>query len=113
MCSVILSKRIHVAACGPFWTKFRTHMQIHLERVMGGKKFPVLPREHLGGFKGSEIDKCGKAAKQIGTKCFTHADSFRNEHRLNKIIPSRPQGEIWGVDVVKNSSIRTVAAQLD
>ena len=36
------SKRIHVAVCGPIGTKFGTHMQIHLEKVVGKlKNFPV------------------------------------------------------------------------
>ena len=29
------SKHIHVAVCGPIGTKFGTHMQIHLEKVVG------------------------------------------------------------------------------
>ena len=29
------SKHIYVAVCGPIGTKFGTHMQIHLEKVVG------------------------------------------------------------------------------
>ena len=29
------SERIHVVACGPIGTKFGTHMQIHLQMVVG------------------------------------------------------------------------------
>ena len=32
------SKHIHVAVCGPIGTKFGTHMQIHLEKVVGKTK---------------------------------------------------------------------------
>ncbi len=35
------SKRIHVAVCGPIGTKFGTHMQIHLENVVG--KIKICP----------------------------------------------------------------------
>ena len=52
VCSLILSKRIHVAVCGPIGTKFRTHMQIHLEKVMGEKKFP---RVTLGVLRGNKL----------------------------------------------------------
>ena len=64
VCILILSKRIHIAVCGPIWTKFGTHMQIHLEREVGEKNSPC-DLGALGGFKGSEIDKCGKAAKPL------------------------------------------------
>ena len=43
------SKRIHVAVCGPIGTKFGTHMQIHLEKVVG-KICPVSPRGEFAGF---------------------------------------------------------------
>ena len=33
------SKHIYVAVCGPIGTKFGTHMQIHLEKVVGKIKF--------------------------------------------------------------------------
>ena len=43
---------IHVAVCGPIGTKFGTHMQIHLEKVVGKIKIcPVWPRGHMGGFR--------------------------------------------------------------
>ena len=35
------SKHIHVAVCGPIGTKFGTHMQIHLEKVVG--KIKICP----------------------------------------------------------------------
>ena len=45
------SKHIHVAVCGPIGTKFGTHMQIHLEKVVGKIKIcPVSPRGEFGGF---------------------------------------------------------------
>ena len=60
------SKRIHVAISGPIGTKFGTHMQIHLEKVVGKIKIcPVWPRGHMGGFRGSEIDKWGKSANRL------------------------------------------------
>ena len=58
--SVYPSKRIHVTVCGPIGTKFRTHMQIHLEKVVGKIKIcPVSCRGKLGGFRGSEIENVG------------------------------------------------------
>ena len=43
------SKRIHVAVCGPIGTKFGTHMQIHLEKVVGRIKIcPVSCRGEFG-----------------------------------------------------------------
>ena len=40
--------------------KFGTHMQIHLEKVVGKIKIcPVSRRGNLGGFRGSEIDNGG------------------------------------------------------
>ena len=54
------SKRIHVAVCDPIGTKFDTHMQIHLEKVVGKIKIcPVSRRGNLGGFRGSEIENVG------------------------------------------------------
>ena len=54
------SKRIHVALCGPIGTKFGTHMQIHLVKVVGKIKIcPVSRRGNLGGFRGSEIENVG------------------------------------------------------
>ena len=52
---------IHVAVCRPIGTKFGTHMQIHLE----GKNYPCVTWGHLGGFKGSTIQKSGKTTKQL------------------------------------------------
>ena len=60
------SKRIHVAVCGPIGTKFGTHMQIHLEKVVGKIKFwPVSRRGNLGGFRGVRNLKCRKSAKWL------------------------------------------------
>ena len=59
MC-VYPSKPIHVAVCGLIGTKFGTHMQIHLEKVVGKIKIcPVSRRRNLGGFRGSEIENVG------------------------------------------------------
>ena len=45
------SKHIHVAVCGPIGTKFGTHMQINLEKVVGKIKIcPVSRRGEFGGF---------------------------------------------------------------
>ena len=41
VCVLVLSKRIHIAVCGPIGTKFGTHMQIHLEKLMG--KIKICP----------------------------------------------------------------------
>ena len=44
----------------PIGTKFGTHMQIHLEKVVGKIKIcPVSRRGNLGGFRGSEIENVG------------------------------------------------------
>ena len=49
------SKRIHVAVCGPIGTKFGTHMQIHLEKVVGKIKIcPVSCRGNLAGVLGGQ-----------------------------------------------------------
>ncbi len=71
------SKRIHVAVCGPIGTKFGTHMQIHLEKVVG--KIKICPGSHrgnLGGFRRSEIEnvmwEICQMAGPISTKFGTH-----------------------------------------
>ena len=44
-------KRRHIAVCGPIGTRFGTHMQIHLEKVVGKIKIcPVSCRGEFGGF---------------------------------------------------------------
>ena len=44
----------------PIGTKFGTHMQIHLEKVVGKIKIcPVSRRGNSGGFRGSEIENVG------------------------------------------------------
>ena len=70
------SKRIHVAVCGPIGTKFGTHMQIHLEKVVGKIKIcPVSHRGNLGGFRGCQKLKMWEIyqmAGPISTKFGTH-----------------------------------------
>ena len=46
------SKHIHVAICGPIATKFGTHMQIHLEKVVGKIKFAPCDLWDTWGFFG-------------------------------------------------------------
>ena len=42
---------LHVAVCGPIGTKFGTHMQIHIEEVVGKIKIcPMSRRGEFGGF---------------------------------------------------------------
>ena len=73
--SVYPSGRIHVAACGPIGTKFGTHMEIHLEMVMGEIK--ITPCD-LGGIWGvlgfikSKIWNNYQTDGPIGTKFGTH-----------------------------------------
>ena len=72
------SKHIYVAVCGPIGTKFGTHMQIHLEKVVG--KIKIAPCDiggtwGGGGFRGQKIKKMGEicqSAGPIGTKFGTH-----------------------------------------
>ena len=63
VCVCILpSVCIHVVVCGPIGTKFGTHMQIHLEKVVGNIKICPVSRRgggDLGGFRGSEIENMG------------------------------------------------------
>ena len=69
------SKRIHVAVCGPIGTKFGTHMQIHLEKVVGKIKIsPVSRRVNLGGFRGQKwkMWEICQMAGPISTKFGTH-----------------------------------------
>ena len=61
------SKRIHVAVCGPIGTKFGTHMQIHLEKVVGKIKIWGV----LGGQKLKMGEIC-QMAGPISTKFGTH-----------------------------------------
>ena len=69
------SKSIHVVICGPIGTKLGTHMQIHLEKVVGKiKKLPRVTQGEFGGFRGSEIENVGNLpnARPISTKFGTH-----------------------------------------
>ncbi len=69
------SKRIHVAICGPIGTKFGTHMQIHLEKVVGKIKIcPVSPRGNLGVLGGQKLKmwEICQMAGRISTKFGTH-----------------------------------------
>ena len=55
------SKHIHVTVCGPIGTKFGTHMQIHLEKVVGKIKIcPVSPRGNLGVLGGQKFKNLEK-----------------------------------------------------
>ena len=108
MC-VYPSKRIHVAVCGPIGTKFGTHMQIHLEKVVGKIKIcPVSRSGNLWGFRGSEIEIVGNLPNgwtdwpQIW---YPSADSYGNGHRLKTNSPSKPGGSFWdlgGQNVIKS-----------
>ena len=50
------SDGIHVVTCGPIGTKFCTHMQIHLEMVMGEIKITPCDLGGIwGGFRGQKI----------------------------------------------------------
>ena len=70
------SKHYTRRVCGPIGTKFGTHMQIHLEKVVGKINIcPVWPRGHMGGFSGQKLKKMGEicqTAGQIGPKFGTH-----------------------------------------
>ena len=70
------SKRIHVAVCGPIGTKFGTHMQIHLEKVVGKIKIcPVSRRGNLEGVLGGQKLKMWDICQMAGpirTKFGTH-----------------------------------------
>ena len=74
------SKHLHIAVCGPIGTQFGTHMQIHLEKVVGKiKKFALChPGGNLGGFRGPEIQKSGKTTK-----------------RMDQLAPNLAHGFIW------------------
>ncbi len=82
------SKHIYVAVCGPIGTKFGTHMQIHLEKVVGKiKNCPVWHRGHMGGFRGRKLTNGGNLP--IGWTDWhqiwhTYADSSGNGCRLKK-----------------------------
>ena len=70
MCACVYpSKCIHVAVCGPIGTKFGTHMQIHLEKVVGKIRICHLSCRGAfgggGGFRGSEIENVWKSAKWL------------------------------------------------
>ena len=58
----------------------------------------IAPRDirgHLEGFRGSTIQKSGKAVRLAPT-LVTSADSSGNEHGLNTSRPSIPQGAFRG-----------------
>ena len=99
VCSVILSKRIHVVACGPISAKFRTHMQIRLERVMGGKNSPCDIGGTWGVLRGQKLTNVGKLPNRWIDRhqiFHTYADSFRNERRLKKNYLLETPGGILG-----------------
>ena len=68
------SKRIHVAACGPIGTKCGTHVQIHLQRVVGQIKISRVTRGHLEVLWGKTT---GKTAKQLDRLAPNVAHLFR------------------------------------
>ena len=96
------SKHIHVAVCGPIVTKFGTHMQIHLEKVVGKIKIcPGSPRGNLGGGvlggqKFKNLEKIPNGWTNWHQIWHTCADSSGNGHRLKTISSSRPKGGTWG-----------------
>ena len=80
MC-VYPSKRIHVTVCGPIGTKFGTHMQIHLEKVVGKiKKLPRVTQREFGGFRGQKLKmwEICQTAGPISIKFGTHIN--RQKH---------------------------------
>ena len=101
VCSVILSKRIHVDVRGPIWTKFGTLMQIHIERVMVGiKNSPCNLGGTWGILRGKKLINVVKLPNRWMDRhqiFHTYADSFRNEHRLNIFSQLTPKGGILGV----------------
>ena len=110
------SKHIYVAVCGPIGTKFGTHMQIHLEKVVGKIKIcSVWLRGHMGGFRGQKLQN-GANLPNDWTDWHqiwhTYADSSGNEHRLKNNYPLETPWAFWGVYVVKNSSLGNVAKGL-
>ena len=53
VCVSFQAYRLHIAVCSPIGTKFGTHMQIHLEKVVGKIKIcPVSRRGECGWFLG-------------------------------------------------------------
>ena len=89
------SNRIRVAVCGPIGTKFGTHMQIHLERVLGKIK-KIAPCNLGEGFKGSEIEKCGKAAKRLTLSAPNLAHMQIHSGGILRVYVVKIQvGELW------------------
>ena len=85
------------AVCGPIGAKFGTHMQIHLEKVVGKLKFALCDLGGTWGVLGVRNCKMGEicqTAGQIGIKFGTHADSSGNEHRLKNNHPLENPGGI-------------------
>ncbi len=88
------------AVCGPIGTKFGTHIQIHLEKVVGKIKIcPMSPRGNLGGLGGQKLKMCEicQTAEPISTKFGTHMRiHLAMNIGLRIITPSRPQGHFEG-----------------
>ena len=61
---------ISYQTAGSIGTNFGTHVQIHLEMVMGEIK--IYPWGHLGGFRGQKIKNNYQTDGPIGTKFGTH-----------------------------------------
>ena len=65
-----------------------------------------------GVLRGQKLTNVGKLLNRWTDRhqiVHTYADSFRNAHRLKKNYPLETPGAFWGVYVVTNSSMRTVA----
>ena len=91
------SKRIHVAICGPIGTKFGTHMQIHLERVVGKKICPCDLGGTwgvLGGQKFKNLKKLPNGWTDWHQIWHTCSDLSGNGHKLKTIVPRDPRGAL-------------------
>ena len=91
------SKRIHVAICGPIGTKFGTHMQIHLERVVGKKICPCDLGGTwgvLGGQKFKNLEKLPNGWTDWHQIWHTCSDLSGNGHKLKTIVPRDPRGAL-------------------
>ena len=63
------TKRIHVAVCGPIGTKFGTHMQIHLEKVVGKINICHVSRRGIWGVLGGQKFKMWEICQMAGPIC--------------------------------------------
>ena len=79
-----------------------THMQIHLEKVMGEKKNSPcdLVGTWGGGLRGKKLTNVGKWPNRWADRphiFHTYSDSFSNEHRLKNSYPLGPKGPFLGI----------------